>query len=65
MRQLAGGAIPAAFDALWCLRPLTLTLAAVAAAAPWYIAVTLRTDGAWTSGFFFVHNVGRFMAPME
>jgi len=65
IRQLAGEAIPAAFDTLWCLRPLTLTLAALAAAAPWYVAVTLRTDGAWTSGFFFVHNVGRFMAPME
>ena len=65
IRGIARGAIPAALDALWCLRPVTLALAALAAAAPWYIAVTLRTDGAWTSGFFFVHNVGRFMAPME
>jgi 4-amino-4-deoxy-L-arabinose transferase-like glycosyltransferase len=65
VRRVAHAAIPAALDALWCLRPLTLAVAALAAAAPWYIAVTLRTDGAWTSGFFFVHNVGRFMAPME
>jgi 4-amino-4-deoxy-L-arabinose transferase-like glycosyltransferase len=63
-RFVASG-VPAAFDALRCLRPVTLTLAALAAAAPWYVAVTLRTDGAWTTGFFFVHNVGRFMAPME
>jgi len=63
--RLVATAVPAGFDALRCLRPVTLLLAAVAAAAPWYVAVTLRTDGAWTSGFFFVHNVGRFMAPME
>lgn len=47
------------------LRPLPLTVGVLAAAAPWYVVVTLRTEGAWTSGFFFVHNVGRFMAPME
>ena len=34
-------------------------------ATPWYAAVTWRTDGAWLSGFFFIHNVGRFVAPME
>jgi 4-amino-4-deoxy-L-arabinose transferase-like glycosyltransferase len=63
--RLVKTAVPAAFDALRCLRPVTLLLAALVAAAPWYVAVSLRTDGAWTSGFFFVHNVGRFMAPME
>lgn len=65
VRRVAGLAVPAAVEALARLRPITLTLAALAAAAPWYLAVTLRTDGAWTSGFFLVHNVGRFMAPME
>jgi 4-amino-4-deoxy-L-arabinose transferase-like glycosyltransferase len=25
----------------------------------------MRTGGEWTAGFFLVHNVGRFMAPME
>jgi len=34
-------------------------------AAPWYTAVSLRTDGAWLNGFFFIHNVGRFVEPME
>ena len=65
LRGIVGVAVPAAGDAIRCLRPVTLSLATLAAAAPWYVAVTLRTDGAWTSGFFFVHNVGRFMAPME
>jgi 4-amino-4-deoxy-L-arabinose transferase-like glycosyltransferase len=37
----------------------------LAAAAPWYVAVSVRTGGEWTAGFFFVHNVGRFMTPME
>jgi 4-amino-4-deoxy-L-arabinose transferase-like glycosyltransferase len=25
----------------------------------------MRTAGAWPAGFFFIHNVGRFAAPME
>ena len=62
LARMAGGAI---LDTLRSLRPITVTLAALAAAAPWYVAVFLQTDGAWTAGFFFVHNVGRFMAPME
>jgi len=57
--------LPAIADVLVALRPFALTAGAIAAAAPWYLAVTLRTDGAWTSGFFFVHNVGRFLSPME
>jgi 4-amino-4-deoxy-L-arabinose transferase-like glycosyltransferase len=63
------------------LRPAAVTRAAIAAvassrlgiilvsmlavAAPWYTAVSLRTDGEWIEGFFFIHNVGRFVAPME
>ncbi len=62
---IAKATLPALGDVLRSLRPITMTAAAVAAAAPWYVAVTLRTEGAWTTGFFFVHNVGRFMAPME
>jgi 4-amino-4-deoxy-L-arabinose transferase-like glycosyltransferase len=57
--------LPAVGDVLVSLRPLAITAAAVAAAAPWYLAVHLRTHGEWTAGFFFVHNVGRFLAPME
>lgn len=47
------------------VRPLVILGAAAAVAAPWYVAVALRTDGAWLRGFFLVHNVGRFTAPME
>ena len=50
---------------LGAIRPLTIALAAVAIAAPWYAWVTLRTDGEWLRGFLLVHNVGRFAAPME
>ncbi|HEX5472521.1 MAG TPA: hypothetical protein VFW73_11570, partial [Lacipirellulaceae bacterium] len=34
-------------------------------ALPWYIAVAVRTHGAWITGFLGTHNVGRFMHPME
>lgn len=65
LRRTVAAALPAVVDVLRSLRPVVLTAAAVAAAAPWYVAVWQRTDGAWIEGFFFVHNVGRFMAPME
>ena len=65
MRELASAALPAALDAVRSLRPFAITAAMLAVAAPWYVAVSLRTDGEWTAGFFFVHNVGRFMTPME
>ncbi|MEI6240986.1 MAG: glycosyltransferase family 39 protein [Planctomycetia bacterium] len=38
---------------------------AFAVALPWYAVVAHRTDGEWLRGFFLVHNVGRFAAPME
>ncbi len=34
-------------------------------ALPWYIAVAVRTHGAWITGFLGTHNIGRFMHPME
>ena len=55
----------AAGDAWRGVRPLVICGAAVVVAAPWYAAVTARTDGEWLRGFFLVHNVGRFAAPME
>ncbi|NBV44591.1 MAG: hypothetical protein EBR86_02850 [Planctomycetia bacterium] len=57
---LAGG-----WDAAVALRPVLICLGTLAVAGPWYVAVSLRTGGEWTSGFFFVHNIGRFAAPME
>ncbi len=32
---------------------------------PWYIAVSVATDGEWLRRFVFQENVNRFMAPME
>jgi 4-amino-4-deoxy-L-arabinose transferase-like glycosyltransferase len=60
------GRLTTAAAAAWRgLRPLVIVATAVLVAAPWYAAVTLRTDGAWLRDFLVVHNVGRFAAPME
>ncbi len=58
-------ALAAVRDAWRGVRPLVIIGSALAVAAPWYVAVAVRTDGAWLRGFFLVHNVGRFAAPME
>ena len=58
-------AIGSGFRAVAYIRPVILTLAMLAVAAPWYVAVGLRTNGEWPAGFFLIHNVGRFAAPME
>jgi 4-amino-4-deoxy-L-arabinose transferase-like glycosyltransferase len=63
--RLVPALLPAAWTALRAIRPLTILAATLAVAAPWYVAVSLRTAGAWPAGFFFVHNVGRFLSPME
>jgi 4-amino-4-deoxy-L-arabinose transferase-like glycosyltransferase len=56
----------AAFRAGWRgIHATTICLAACIVAAPWYAAVTLRTDGQWLREFLLVHNAGRFAAPME
>jgi 4-amino-4-deoxy-L-arabinose transferase-like glycosyltransferase len=65
LRGLVRHGPAAVIDVIRSLRPVALTAATIAVAAPWYVAVTIRTDGEWLRGFLFVHNVGRFMAPME
>jgi 4-amino-4-deoxy-L-arabinose transferase-like glycosyltransferase len=57
--------IAAGWQACRALRPVVTIVALLAVAAPWYVAVSLRTGGEWPRGFFLVHNVGRFVAPME
>jgi 4-amino-4-deoxy-L-arabinose transferase-like glycosyltransferase len=57
--------IAAGFETAVALRLWLLVVTALAVAAPWYLLVTLRTDGAWLEGFLLVHNVGRFTATME
>ena len=49
----------------WFMRPLTAILVVLAVAAPWYIAVGLRTDGQWLRSFFVTENVQRALQPME
>jgi 4-amino-4-deoxy-L-arabinose transferase-like glycosyltransferase len=49
----------------WHMRPLTALASVSSVALPWYAWVTLRTDGAWTRGFLWEHNVGRAMQTSE
>jgi 4-amino-4-deoxy-L-arabinose transferase-like glycosyltransferase len=42
-----------------------LVLCVLAVALPWYVWVTIRSDGEWTRGFFLEHNVGRAFYAME
>ena len=47
------------------LRPWLALGIISAIALPWYILVHIKTNGAWTEGFFLRHNISRFVAPME
>ncbi|HTN73629.1 MAG TPA: glycosyltransferase family 39 protein, partial [Pirellulaceae bacterium] len=49
----------------WAMRPLTALAVSLAIALPWYLWVHARTEGAWTVGFFFEHNLGRATQAME
>jgi len=62
---MVSAAVPAAWDAIRTCRLGVILTAMLIVAAPWYTAVSLRTNGEWLNGFFFIHNVGRFVAPME
>lgn len=46
-------------------RPAIGLLVFLLIAAPWFVAVHLKTNGVWTNGFFIKHNVHRFTAEME
>ena len=63
--QWQAGIMPTASAAVGRLRVPVIACAALAVALPWYALVGFRTEGAWLRGFFLVHNVGRFAAPME
>jgi 4-amino-4-deoxy-L-arabinose transferase-like glycosyltransferase len=47
------------------MRPLTALAAVLLIAGPWFVAVSIKTDGAFLNEFFGVHNFGRFLKPME
>lgn len=41
------------------------TLVVLLIALPWYVWVGVETKAAFLKGFFFTHNVGRYLQPME
>lgn len=47
------------------LRLPVILVAGLAVALPWYVGVGAATGGEWLRGFFLIHNLGRFAAPME
>lgn len=47
------------------MRPLMAIGMVLLVAAPWYIAVGLKTDGAFLQEFFFTHNLDRATGSME
>ena len=53
------------FRALLALRTIPGVLLSLLAAAPWYIAVGIETNGDFLRGFFLEHNVGRALGSME
>jgi len=53
------------FKVITSFRPLMGILWVLLLTLPWYVAVHLLTDGAWTEEFFLKHNVGRFTNTME
>jgi len=49
----------------WRLRPLTAILVVGLVAAPWYVMVSLRTDGQWLARFLGEQNLQRVLKPMQ
>lgn len=49
----------------WALRPLTAVVVILSIAAPWYVWVDMRTEGEFSAGFFWQHNVARAMSSFE
>lgn len=47
------------------LRPFLGLLLILLIAGPWYYLVHVQTNGEWTNGFFFEHNLSRFGSGME
>lgn len=50
---------------LLMLRPMTGLITVSLVALPWYVSVTVATNGEWLRGFLLDHNVGRALQPME
>ena len=53
------------FKTVWKMRPFTAILAVSVVAAPWYLLVQWKTDGAFLREFIGVHHMGRFSSAMD
>ncbi len=53
------------WQAMISLRPVTAILIHLAMIVPWMLLVTVRTNGVWVPEFINIHNIGRFLHPME
>ncbi len=53
------------FETIKFLKPIRGTLLLLVVSLPWYIAVTIKTNGQWTYEFIFKHNLSRFSESME
>lgn len=49
----------------WQMRPLTAILVVGAVALPWYVLVSMRTDGVWLAEFLGEQNFGRALKPLQ
>jgi 4-amino-4-deoxy-L-arabinose transferase-like glycosyltransferase len=49
----------------WAMRPFTAVAVLCIVALPWYVWVSLRTDGQFLRGFFLEHHLHRATQPME
>jgi 4-amino-4-deoxy-L-arabinose transferase-like glycosyltransferase len=49
----------------WSMRPITGIAMVLVIAAPWYLAVSWRTDGDFLEAFLWREHVGRATEPME
>lgn len=54
-----------AVPALWNLYPCTVLGVVLLIALPWYLAVHVQTQGAFTREFLGTHNFARFQQPLE
>ncbi len=50
---------------IFSMRPISGLLLVLAIASPWYYLVHEATQGKWTQGFFFDHNISRFSSEKE
>lgn len=49
----------------WKLQPLWGIIIVSVVALPWFYLVHIKTNGAWTNGFFIRHNIDRFSKPLD